>query len=621
MPEVRLTPAWFVSWLEQRLQTHQIHGFKRPDSNRLQRLAAWVRVTDEPGLEEIFQDLSLSDALHRQERWQAGHDTDTRGLPKASGMVMGGRHDTVPLPMKGGRSGLRWERLMSQSAVDYESKALSRSDDDERVFSPNSRDVQFITLFDERNIPHLTCAYIPSSGTIVDLTAAGGQPVPPQFYRHVSDLVDFLVPNHVSREQNSGLMPVRIEGMAYQLLDGDTLVRGLYPRARIEGDVFLRGEQVSKLPEGLSFDGRLTLDGVEEVTSLPQTLSCSELVITASPGIHDIPEGVAYQTARLEDVGLTDLALPGQVTGLDLMAMPLLKTLAIQGESRGALQHLDIEDCPSLSTLPVALDVPNPRLVGLPSLFSLDMQNFRGAVALERVPLATLNGPLDPRLRSLHLTDMAEIRSLAFDNENLFSVSMTRLPALESLTFSGSIGLDSLTLRHLPALRKCDIEGAKKMRTACFVDVPRLERLPTIGKVRSLRVQGASSLESLGMDALSMNGNFVVKDCAHLKTLPHTISANYIDISHCPALEALPERMDANEHLGLSHLPKITSIPDGAFHVAVTAYLKEMPSLSHVGDGNSLGYQCFMPDGEVYTTLTDVQAALGQQPTQPSMRF
>ncbi|KAL0006882.1 hypothetical protein SO802_008384 [Lithocarpus litseifolius] len=205
------------------------------------------------------------------------------------------------------------------------------------------------------------------------------------------------------------------------------------------------------------------------------------------------------------------------------------------------LSHLNISDCPTLSSMPL-----------FPYLEELNLQNsnlrpLERTISMGMISTASQENPT-----------LAESTSYAPSSSSTLAASFTPLSNLKSLGIGMIEGSDNHFLQHLTALEELSLynyngdetelewQWLRKLQYLKLSDHPKLASLP-------VALQQATSLRSLE-----------ISNCPSLTTLPEwireIISLQLLRISDCPNLISLPALTSLNT-LGIRSCPNLISLP------------------------------------------------------------
>ncbi|XP_075643434.1 putative disease resistance protein RGA4 [Castanea sativa] len=249
------------------------------------------------------------------------------------------------------------------------------------------------------------------------------------------------------------------------------------------------------------------------------------------------------------------------------------------------LSHLEIENCPKLTFMPLfpnverlKLDMCSLKPLKQTSTLQIEIANssFAPLSNLEYLETGTLNEPL-PNLSNLvslccrvpppqgmqHLTSLKKMKIA-------YSMQVDLSKFCDAVEWQGFKSLQSLEINICPNLISLPegINVLTSLQTLEIWDCPKLKSLPEgiqgLTSLQTLRIWNCPKLKSLpeGIQGLTSLQTLYISNCPKLKSLPEGIqgltSLHTLNIWDCPKLKSLPKGIQ-----GLTSLNtlQITSCP------------------------------------------------------------
>lgn len=225
-------------------------------------------------------------------------------------------------------SGIKWVNLTSKEALEYESHIMKHCVGDEAqgyISGVQSGRLIILSLRDKNNKPHVTIE-IKKSNKIQQIKGKANSGVKTEYVKYVKDILKNGVMGIKFNEDdiedliNIGII-VHKNGIWYDVTrlpnglnwEGDLFLAEveelthLPNNLHVSGDLILHGTNITSLPKGLKVGRILDLNGLRKITSLPDDLEAGHINligtrVTTIPSNIKIRDGLNLSDLKLESL-------------------------------------------------------------------------------------------------------------------------------------------------------------------------------------------------------------------------------------------------------------------------------------------------------------------------------
>ena len=312
---------------------------------------------------------------------------------------------------------------------------------------------------------------------------------------------------------------------------------------QVKGNLSFDNCTLTALPENLSVEGNLSLEGCTGLTALPGNLSAGGyLSLDNCTCLTTLSENLSVE-GNLSLEGCTGLtALPGNLAAGGCLSLVGCTGLRALPENFSVGGSLYLTSCTGLTALPENLSVEDLFLDGCTGLTALP----ESLTVTGRLSLDGCTG----------LTVLPENLTVKEDLSLEGCTGLTALP--ENLSVRGDLFLNDCTsLTVLP--ENLSVGGRLSLfRCTGLTTLP--EKNLSVGGYLSLG--GCTSLTALP-ENLSVGGYLNLDGCTSLTALPENLSVGGgLSLAGCTGLRALPENLSLGSYLLLNDCTGLTALPD-----------------------------------------------------------